>query len=35
MEKDCKYCEGYERCALINKGKVKKKNEKMGAVSTA
>ena len=23
--KDCKSCEEYERCAFINKGKVKKK----------
>ena len=34
-EKDCKSCEEYEKCAFINKGKVKKKNEKLGAVSTA
>ena len=25
--KDCKSCEGYERYAFINKGKVKKKSE--------
>ena len=33
--KDCKSCEEYERCTFINKGKVKKKSEKMGDVSTA
>ena len=33
--KDCKSCEEYEKCAFINKGKVKKKNEKLGAVPSA
>lgn len=30
--KDCKSCEEYEKCAFINKGKVKKKNEKLGVI---